>query len=363
VKNDIKKFRGLSLFASAGIAEFGFKDTNIEIHLSSELIQKRMDVHKYWHPEVENICGDISDIKIKNQVIKKAKEKKIDFVFATPPCQGVSLIGKNKTNEQMLKDDRNYLIFDVFDVIDKLNPKAILIENVTRYFKLNFSIENEMLSIEEIIRKKYSEKYLMEFNIFNAADFSVPQNRQRAFIRMWKRGLVWSSPIPKIYTITLKDAISHLPSLESGGTSNIKNHNSRFHSEKHIILMKHTPTGQSAFQNKVYIPINEKTGEKMKGFAATYKRMSWDKPAPTITMRNDCISSQSNVHPGRKLEDGSYSDARVLTLRELFILMSLDPDLDVPDFVSDIQIRHMIGEAVPPRLIFEISKGLIYNDF
>src|SRR5690606_23095243 len=111
-----------------------------------------------------------------------------------------------------------------------------------------------------------------------------------------------------------------------------------------------------------YFPKNEKTGERLKGFSATYKRIDWDKPAPTITMRNDCISSQSNVHPGRKLKDGTYSDARVLTLRELFVLSSVNPDIDVPEFVSDIQIRHMIGEAVPPKLICRIIKELKYND-
>ena len=48
--------------------------------------------------------------------------------------------------------------------------------------------------------------------------------------------------------------------------------------------------------------------------------MHWDKPAPTITMKNGSISSQNNVHPGRLLPNGTYSDARVLTVAELSIL-------------------------------------------
>ena len=63
-----------------------------------------------------------------------------------------------------------------------------------------------------------------------------------------------------------------------------------------------------------------KNGRKIKGYNTTYKRIEWDKPAPTITMCNGGISSQNNVHPGRLQKDGTYSDARVLTLRELFIL-------------------------------------------
>ena len=68
-------------------------------------------------------------------------------------------------------------------------------------------------------------------------------------------------------------------------------------------------------------------------------------------MCNGAVSSQNNVHPGRKLDDGTYSDARVLTLLELFILMGLPKDPGFPDGFSDNQIRHILGEAVPPILI------------
>ncbi len=151
--------------------------------------------------------------------------------------------------------------------------------------------------------------------------------------------------------------IAHLPSLESGQTSTLKNHNARTHIPAHIECMRHTPTGHSAFENEVYFPKN-KEGKRLKGYSATYKRIDWDKPAPTITMRNDAISSQSNVHPGRLMENGLYSDARVLTIRELFILSSINPDLDVPSFVGDSQVRYMIGEAVPPRLLEVICKNI-----
>ena len=141
------RFKGLSLFASAGIAEFGFENTNIDILIASELLQKRMDVHNFWHPNVIPICGDITKENTKKQLIEKSKQKGIDFIFATPPCQGVSLAGKNKSNEQMLVDDRNYLIFHAFEIFDAIDPKAILIENVPRYFKMKFFIDNEYYSL------------------------------------------------------------------------------------------------------------------------------------------------------------------------------------------------------------------------
>lgn len=270
------------------------------------------------------------------------------------------MIGKNKSNDQMLADKRNYLIFHSFDIIDEVDPSFVLIENVSRFFKIKFKIDDKFYSIEEIVRNKYGEKYNIDCSIFDASDYGVPQHRERAIIRMWKKGYSWDNP-EKQRKITLREAIGDLPSLESGEKSNIKNHYARVHTAQHILVMKHTPTGHSAFENPIFYPKNEITGERLKGYAATYKRMDWDKPAPTITMRNDCISSQSNVHPGRLLDDGTYSDARVLSIRELFILSSLNPDLNLPPFASDIQIRHMIGEAVPPKLISEILKGLKVN--
>lgn len=353
------KLRGLSLFASAGIAEFGFDKSIVDIKIASELLPIRMNVHDFWHPDVQSICGDITSKEIKAKIIDASKKAKIDFVFATPPCQGVSLIGKNKSNDEMLEDERNFLIFHTFEIIDAIKPKVVLIENVSRFFKIKYPIKGEMKSIIEIIKEKYGQIYNIDCEVFDAQFYGVPQHRERAIIRMWTNDFIWNNP-KKEKIITLEKAIGNLPSLESGETSNIKNHNARKHIQAHIDVMKHTPTGHSAFENEFWYPKDLKTGRKLKGYAATYKRMDWDKPAPTITMRNDCISSQSNVHPGRRMEDGTYSDARVLTLRELFILSTLDPDLTVPDFASDIQIRHMIGEAVPPMLIKKLIKELKY---
>ena len=86
--------------------------------------------------------------------------------------------------------------------------------------------------------------------------------------------------------------------------------------------------------------------------------MEWDKPCPTITMRNDAISSQRNVHPGRKLKNGKYSDARVLSIKELFLLTGLGSSFTLPKDTSEILIRQVIGEAVPPKLIHAVCKGI-----
>ena len=352
----MNKFTGVSLFASAGIAELNLRPY-IDFVVANELIPSRAKLHEFWHPNAEMICGDITNDKIKNEIIKKSVNKKVDFVLATPPCQGVSLIGKNKRNEQFLKDDRNFLIFHALDVIDAVNPNVVVIENVDRFIKMRFPYKGDFKDIDTILKDKYDGVYEVKAQVYNAADYGVPQSRKRLIIIMTKKGFIFSEPQKLNKQITVREAIGNLPSLESGEKSLLKHHNAKKHPVGHIECMRHTPEGKSAFQNEVYFP-KKADGSRVVGYPYTYKRISWDKPSPTITMRSDTISTTHSVHPGRKKHDGTYSDARVLTLRELFILSSIYPDIDVPDFVTENQVRYCIGEAVPPLLMEVICKNI-----
>jgi DNA (cytosine-5)-methyltransferase 1 len=357
----VKKMNGLSLFAGGGIGEMMLNKLNINIVVANEINKPRAKAYSFWHPKSKMINGDIKEKDTKEQIIRECKKSKVKFIICTPPCQGASLIGKNKTTKQMSEDRRNYLIFDAFEIFDKINPDFILIENVPRYQEVLLKFNNSTIKVTDLLISKYSKNYNIKIDLLDSQNFEVPQSRKRLIIRMWKKKLIWNEPKESQKTVSVKDAIGSLPSLESGEKSKIKNHYSRVHSKDHILFMKNTPTGKSAFENEVYYPKNKK-GERLKGFSATYKRINWDKPAPTITMRNDAISSQSNVHPGRKLKSGEYSDARTLTLRELFILSSINADIDLPNDVSDTQIRHMIGESVPPLMVKKICEGIINNE-
>ena len=82
--------------------------------------------------------------------------------------------------------------------------------------------------------------------------------------------------------------------------------------------------------------------------------MKWNEPCPARAMNSGNMGGHNNVHPGRPLADGTRSDARVLTLRELFIVSSLPADWDLPDWCSDNLIRTVIGEAIPPMFVFNI---------
>jgi DNA (cytosine-5)-methyltransferase 1 len=257
----------------------------------------------------------------------------------------------------MINDDRNFLIFKVFEAIDKLKPKYVLIENVPRFLKLIYPFEGDFYNVIDLLEKKYGDEYVIDHRILNAMNYGVPQSRKRAFIKVYKKGLSWDWPIESDEVITVRDAIEHLPSIESRQNSKHKLHFGRKHSPQHILWMTHTASGQSAFKNEKHYP-KDKKGNKLNGYHDAYARMSWDKPAPTITIRSDAISSNSKVHPGRLKDDGTYSDARVLSILELLILSSLPEDWNIPECASEILIRQIIGESVPPLLISKIIEKI-----
>ena len=358
---------GLSLFSNVGIGELYLNRCGINIVVANELENDRVKFYEHVFPNCEMIAGDI--YKKYNEIIKKAKDKNCKFLMATPPCQGMSVAGKRDYN-----DCRNQLIIPVLNAIKDLDPDYVLIENVPQLLKLKIKYNNKNDSVEKIIEREFGNKYHINHDkIINAQDYSIPQNRKRAIILMSKKSK-WEFPKKDKKSITVRDVIGDLPSVEAivdgnvnyfkGNDKKIKKcqeihkwHIPKNHALRHVEVMLHTPTGHSAFENEFFYP-KKIDGTRVKGYNTTYKRMEWDKPAPTITMANGVISSQCNVHPGRKQKDGTYSDARALTVYEIMRLFTIPDDWNIPDWANDNFIRKVIGEGVPPLLIEKIVKNI-----
>lgn len=346
----------LSLFSGAGIGEYYLADVGIDVVLANEISKPRSISHTLLYPNCEMVNADITQESTQQQLIQRSKELDINLVIATPPCQGLSTAGSNKTDEKLYVDPRNFLVLSALKIVDQIRPDYFIIENVPRFQLMRFASEDKVSSLLELLCNMFGDSYEIDCSVLNAADYQVPQTRYRVVYRMWKKGLTWSLP-EKHEAITLREAIGDLPSLEPGEDSGIKNHYARVHPQNHIECMRHTPTGASAFSNENDYP-KKPDGSRIKGFPNSYKRMRWDIPAPTITMRNEIISSQENVHPGHQLTGDVWSDARVLTLRELLIVSSLPPEIDIPSNLTETAFRQLIGEGIPPRMLKSIMSGI-----
>lgn len=353
----MKRIKGVSLFSSSGVGEFFLSRAGIDIVVANELLIRRGVLYRKIYPDHTMVIGDLKDEMIFNEVRDTAIENKVEFMIASPPCQGISVAGKNRKINEMAIDQRNYLITYVIKMIHEVQPSYIMIENVPLLLKLKLMIDGTLLTVEELLEKEFGDKFEIDYRILDTSDYGIPQVRKRAIIRLYKKGIKWDWPKKEREKITVREAIGNLPSLESGEVSNIKWHFGRKHNDQQVIWMKHTPTGHSAFENKVHYP-SKADGTVIKGYQSSYRRIKWDEPSPTITMRNDAISSQRNVHPGNHLMDGTYSDARVLSILELMRLTGLPDDWPIPDNTPEILVRQILGECIPPLLVEAIVKEI-----
>lgn len=352
----MNKIKAISVFSSAGIGELLLKNTNVDVIAANELLPKRAECYSHFYPETDMHCGDITLDETQDCIVEAAKKGGAKMLIATPPCQGLSTLGKNKKQIHYEKDKRNYLILSALNIIDRCDFDYVLIENVPTFLEMYFPYENDYFKLEEILNKKYAHKYIIEARVLNVKDYGICQSRPRAIIKMYKPDKKWSWPATEA-EIPLRDAIGDLPSLESGETSDIPWHFAKKHNDRAVLALKHTPTGKSAIANEVYYPKKE-DGTRIKGFHNTFKRMVWDQPCPTRTTFSGSMSSHNNVHPGRLLPDGTYSDARVLTLLETFIVSSIPNDIDFPKGSTDTFIRTVIGESIPPKLMMKVIEKI-----
>lgn len=381
-----KNIKAISLFANVGIAETYLNDLGIDVVLANEIEKQRVRFYKHLYPETKVIEGDITKNEIKNLIIQNAKSMGVELLLATPPCQGMSTAGK------MIKNDvRNLLITHAIDVIKELKPKFVFLENVPEQLKTKINYNNENILIPEYIKKELG--FLYNFNdshLVNAADYGVPQMRERSIILLSRKDLnyVWNFPQKESSIVTLEDAIGELPSLDpelydlpkeeqdkifpnyeqkrQAGLKISKWHYPPKHVYRQVYSLMHTPSGKSAFDNIEELRPKKQDGTYVKGFKNTYKRQSWDKPGYTVTMYNRTIGSQNNVHPGRYIGKDEnnynlYSDARVLTIFELMLITSLPKNWNIPNWASEHFIRQVIGEGIPPLLVKKIMKEMVIN--
>ena len=376
-----KHLKALSLFANIGVAEAYLKDIGIDVVVANEFVEKRAELYQAIYPDCDMICGDITDPKISKKILKRAQEEKIDIVMATPPCQGMSTAGKQKEF-----DPRNDLFLYALDIIKKTKPSYVFFENVPAFMTTKIKYKGEEKCIPEVINEELGSSYILTFNISNTQDYSVPQMRERMIMLGTRADLnaVWEMPEKSETKVTLRDAIGWIPVIDPFVRDIPEEEFKRMfplyeqrkvealkispwneptsHVLRNVVVMQHTPTGKSAFQNSDKWLPRKKNGVVVRGFKNTYKRQEWDRPGFTIAMDNIEISSQNNVHPGRldhinELGEEIYTDARAMTTFELMCIMSLPQTWPVPRETDSKFLRKVIGEGVPPlfvKKIFEV---------
>jgi DNA (cytosine-5)-methyltransferase 1 len=163
----MKQRKSISLFTGAGGMDVGFSRAGFNVVWANEINTDACETYKLNHKgEIE--CGDI-----RNSMEKLSSFKNIDVVFGGPPCQGFSVAGKMDPN-----DERSKLIFSFMDVVEKVQPKAFVLENVKALAVLDkwAPVRSALFTRAHKLGYDFTELILL-----NATNYGVSQKRERMF--------------------------------------------------------------------------------------------------------------------------------------------------------------------------------------
>lgn len=175
----------IDLFSGCGGLALGFEKAGFEIVGGIELMQEACKTvsfnldHRYGREEI-HICGDITEKDAKVFIDRIGEEGCI--VIGGPPCQAYSMAGRGKLRslgEDRINtnDERGYLFQDFLRFAYDLNARAVIMENVPE--ATNFG----ELNIPEFVCDNLKQHgYDAYWTILNAADYGVPQIRERVFV-------------------------------------------------------------------------------------------------------------------------------------------------------------------------------------
>lgn len=364
----------IDLFAGCGGFSTGFKLAGFKSLLAIEKDEWASETFRFNHPDVAVVNGDITQIFSLEGLVQEP----VDGVIGGPPCQGFSLSGTRDP-----KDPRNSLFMDFVRIVKMANPRFFVMENVTGILSMKTRTGD---LVKDIIRLEFEKAgYKSCVHVLNAANFGVPQSRQRVFFI----GVRDEFPLdalairPLIYRdetsyITLAEAIGDLPKLKSGEGDEVMTYPSEptcdyqkwvRGSSKTIhnhIAMRHTARLVDRFATigfgQSVAHVSEEHAQRKRGdakaisgktFSQNNMRPYPDRPCPTVP-----ASFQSNfIHPFANRNFTAREGARIQSFPDWYVFKGKRTTMSWEKNLSQYQ---QIGNAVPPLLGKAIGERLIW---
>lgn len=364
--------RIVDLFSGAGGLTFGFyyklindefiENENCEIVFANEWDKCAAEAFRKNFPSINMINKDIKSLT-EEEIKDNIANKEVDLIIGGPPCQSYSTIGKRKY------DDKAKMYQEYYRLLSIIKPKMFLFENVKGMLSMKNPNGGKVI---DDVKKKFKEiNYDIDFKVLDAADYGVPQHRERVFIIGCRKDLNinWSfENIEKSKKqISIKQAINDLPSVSAG--TNITSYNGKQPTNSYQKLMrKHSKKLSCHFSpiygDKIQTVINHVKQGKGKnyinelvdkgvipkeyrltsGYDNTYGRLIENQPSTTITNNMSTPSGLRCIH---------YSENRALTPREGARIQSFPDWFEFVGTKKDITTQ--IGNAVPPLLAMKIA--------
>lgn len=410
------KYKVVEIFCGCGGFSYGFEmQGEFETVLGVDIKPEAINTFKLNHTSSSIIQKDVREVE-DIEILEVLKEKGIephglDVLIGGPPCQGFSQMRRGDSRDRhdvarfsgyskLAEDKRNDLVLRFLEIAEILMPKCIVIENVkqVKNHVLNGREGGFILSIEEVLEEL---GYDVQHQILNAADYGVPQLRERAIILASRKGEVtFPAPTHSESWVTVGDALHDLPApamkqdslyksgldtylcnaetdylsiMRNGEQWFTANHNTRKYKDDIIKLISNMPQGKNwsevaESKRKEYEELLQGVPEQTRAEAydnlvadgsiiptfykdyywSAYTRLDPKKPALTITANANFLGSGRYTHPDENRGITPREAARLQSFPDSFIFYSSKDD----DSGTDKQgiIMDMIGEAVPPLL-------------
>ncbi|WP_417682003.1 DNA cytosine methyltransferase [Pseudidiomarina aquimaris] len=365
----MKDYKVIDLFSGAGGMSVGFDRAGFHIAASIELLEKYAKTHEINFPECRSLFGDIQTVSPREFELETnvSKDDRI-IIIGGPPCQTFSTAGQSKiqslTKGDIKKDPRNYLFKSYFEYVKYFNPDVFVMENVPN---LQTKYGGEIF--KNILDLCRSLGYQTSYDVLNAADYGVPQNRRRLFVVGFRKGKCFKFPDPthRGNERTVSDAISDLPHIYDGiragllpysKVSNLTNYQKLLRNKKNEvdnnICRVSNERAKKVFsymkQGDKYMDLPKEVRNILPFrediFPDRLKRLSLDKPSWTI-LAHIGMDGYRYIHP---------TEDRTLSVREAARIQSF-PD----NFVFNGNMREQyiqVGNSVPPLLAEAIANSV-----
>ena len=203
----------VSFFAGAGGLDLGFEQAGFNIIWANEYDKEIWETYEKNH----------KNTKLDKRSIVNIKEEEVpecDGIIGGPPCQSWSEAGALRG----INDKRGQLFFDFIRILEAKKPKFFLAENVS-----GMLLPRHKDALENIKEMFKSAGYELSFQLLNASDYNVPQDRKRVFFIGIRKDLGFKFEFPKLtfkkisLENTIKDLSSNaLPALEYNKTNGSK---------------------------------------------------------------------------------------------------------------------------------------------
>ena len=335
---------GIDLFSGVGGMSLGALMAGIDVKFAVENDKHTADTFLTNHKGVTLFNDDIRNL----HTISLKKSKDVTILFGGPPCQGFSYSNQKTRNKA---NEKNWLFKEFVRVTELWQPDWFVLENVSGILHTERGF-----FLEQILNEFHEIGYTMSYKLCNAIDFGVPQKRMRFFLVGSKHGITFDFPeVAKQNIITVKDAISDLPSLCNGADFYSLEYKTNPNSKYAKLLRGNTKTSLCNYVTKNSDLVVERYTHIPQGG-------NWEN-IPNFLMSN--YKDHSRCHDGiylRLKEDepssviGNYrknmlvhpTEDRGLSVREAARLQSF-PDWFI--FKGSVGFQQQqVGNAVPPFL-------------